>query len=240
MDYLEGLNEKQQAAVLHTNGPLLVLAGAGSGKTRVITHRIVHLIHGGVAPHNILAVTFTNKAAKEMRERVENLIKQFPGSERSALDSLPTVTTFHAFGVRILREHHELLDLRRHFVIYDRSDSVKAIKAGIEKAGYSPKQFEPRKILSMISRAKGDAMSRADFQSDASSYPERVAAEVWEHYEATMREEHALDFDDLLVKTLRLLENHPIVREVMQKRYQYLHVDEYQDCLLYTSPSPRD
>ena len=227
--YLKGLNEKQQQAVLHTDGPLLVLAGAGSGKTRVITHRIVHLIHQGVAPHNILAVTFTNKAAKEMRERVEKLIKQFPSSERSAFDSLPTVTTFHAFGVRILREHHELLDLRRHFVIYDRSDSVKAIKAGIEKAGYSPKQFEPRKILSMISRAKGDAMSRADFQSEASSYPERVAAEVWEHYEATMREEHALDFDDLLVKTLRLLENHPIVREVMQKRYQYLHVDEYQD-----------
>ena len=229
MDYLSGLNEKQQSAVLHLDGPLLVLAGAGSGKTRVITHRIVHLIHQGVAPHNILAVTFTNKAAKEMRERVETLIQKFPASERSAFDSLPVVTTFHSFGVRVLREHHELLDLRRHFVIYDRSDSVKAIKAGLEKAGYSPKQFEPRKILSMISRAKGDALSRSDFQNEASSYPERVAAEVWEHYEATMREEHALDFDDLLLKTLRLLESNPIVRETMQRRFRYLHVDEYQD-----------
>ncbi|MDA8597087.1 UvrD-helicase domain-containing protein [Candidatus Pacebacteria bacterium] len=227
--YLEGLNPQQLEAALHTDGPLMILAGAGSGKTRVITHRIVHLIHQGVAPHNILAVTFTNKAAKEMRERVEGLIKKYPTSERSGIDSLPTVTTFHALGVRLLREFHDTIGLRRHFVIYDRSDSVKAIKKGLEAAGYSPKQFEPRKMLSMISRAKGDALTRAEYMESASSYPARVAGEVWEHYEKMMNEEHALDFDDLLLKTLRMIQNHPAVKETLQKRFQYVHVDEYQD-----------
>ncbi|MFT5036605.1 MAG: DNA helicase-2/ATP-dependent DNA helicase PcrA [Candidatus Azotimanducaceae bacterium] len=227
--YLEGLNDKQKEAVLHISGPLLVLAGAGSGKTRVITHRIVHLIHSGTAPHNILAVTFTNKAAKEMRERVEALIKKFPLSERTSFDSLPTVTTFHALGVRILRQYHEVLGLRRHFVIYDRSDSVRAIKKALEISGHNPKEFEPRKMLSIISRAKGDALSRTSFLESASSYPERVACEVWEHYENLMKEDHALDFDDLLLRMLRLIESHPNVADELRKRFLYIHVDEYQD-----------
>ncbi len=229
LPYTVGLNPSQCEAVLHINGPLLILAGAGSGKTRVITHRIVHLIHQGVAPYNILAVTFTNKAAKEMRERVEKLIHQFPPSDRAAIDSLPTVTTFHALGVRILREHHEVLGLTRHFTIYDRSDSLRAIKAALEKGGYNPKEFEPRKMLSKISRAKGDAEKVSAFKEKATSYPDRVAADVWQHYESIMQTEHALDFDDLLVKTLRLLSEYPHVREILQKRYQYLHIDEYQD-----------
>jgi DNA helicase-2/ATP-dependent DNA helicase PcrA len=227
--HLEGLNEPQKEAVLHTEGPLLVLAGAGSGKTRVITHRIVQLIQQGVAPHNILAVTFTNKAATEMRERVHALIQKYPNTAFAHIDSRPTVTTFHALGVRILREHHETLNLARHFIIYDRSDSVRAVKKAVEQAGYDPKQFEPRKMLSMISRAKGDALSRAQYLESASSYPEKVAAEVWEHYDRMLREEHALDFDDLLLKTLRLLEGYPVIREVLTKRYLYIHVDEYQD-----------
>ncbi|MEM9336734.1 MAG: UvrD-helicase domain-containing protein [Patescibacteria group bacterium] len=227
--YIDGLNDPQKEAVLHTRGPLMVLAGAGSGKTRVITHRIVHLIHEGVTPHNILAVTFTNKAANEMRERARALINQYPPAHRASIDSLPVVTTFHSLGVRLLREWHETLGIRRHFVIYDRSDSVRAIKQALEKADYSPKQFEPRKILSMISRAKGDVLSRSAFHDKASSYPERVAAEVWEHYEDIMKQDHALDFDDLLVKTLDLLRNHPPVLEQLQQRYQYIHVDEYQD-----------
>lgn len=229
LPYLEGLNDKQAEAVLQINGPLMVLAGAGSGKTRVITHRIVHLIHQGIAPNNILAVTFTNKAAKEMRERVLALIKKFPPSDRALVDSYPTTTTFHALGVRLLREHHETLNLRRHFTIYDRSDSVRAIKKSLELAGYSPKQFEPRKILSMISRAKGDAMTLTDFIDSAKTYPERVAGEIWGHYENILKGEDALDFDDLLVKTLRLLESYPFVKETLQKRYRYIHVDEYQD-----------
>ena len=227
--YLENLNLQQREAVLHIDGPLLVLAGAGSGKTRVITHRIVHLIHKGVAPHNILAVTFTNKAAAEMRERVTTLIQEYPPAKRAAVDSRPVVTTFHSLGVRILREHHATLDLPKHFTIYDRSDSIRAIKKALELAGYSPKQFEPRKILSMISRAKGDALSRLDFTDSASSYPERVAAEVWEHYDQILTTEKALDFDDLLLKTLRLLESYPVIRETLQQRFSYIHVDEYQD-----------
>jgi DNA helicase-2/ATP-dependent DNA helicase PcrA len=227
--YLTGLNGPQKEAVLATEGPLLILAGAGSGKTRVITHRIVHLIHQGVAPHHILAVTFTNKAAKEMRERVLALIEKYPPAHRAAIDSHPTVTTFHALGVRILREHHETLGLRRHFTIYDRADSIRAIKTALERGGYNPKEFEPRKIISKISRAKGDAKTPASFKEAATSYPDRVAAEVWSSYEDIMQNEHALDFDDLLIKTLRLLENYPHIRETLQRRYQYIHIDEYQD-----------
>jgi DNA helicase-2/ATP-dependent DNA helicase PcrA len=228
-DYLEGLNDAQRDAVLHTDGPLLVLAGAGSGKTRVITHRIVHLVHQGVAPHNILAVTFTNKAAKEMRERASTLLRTFPPSDRAVFDSYPTVTTFHSLGVRLLREFHATLNLPRHFVIYDRSDSVKAVKTALERAGYNPKQFEPRKMLSIISRAKGDAISQSDFSADARSYPEQVAAAVWTHYTEILRTDKALDFDDLLVKTLHLLREHPPVRDAIRNRYPYLHIDEYQD-----------
>lgn len=227
--YLVGLNEKQQQAVLHINGPLLVLAGAGSGKTRVITYRMVNLIQNGIVPNNILAVTFTNKAAKEMRERVEKLIKEHYPSERASFDSLPTVTTFHSLGVRILRENHEVLGLKRHFTIYDRADSMRAIKSSIEKAGYNPKEFEPKKILGRISKAKGDAVTCSQFKADASSYPDKVAGEVWEKYEETLTQEQALDFDDLLAKTLRLLSDYPHVREVLQNRYRYIHIDEYQD-----------
>ncbi len=228
-DHLEGLNEPQKKAVQKTEGPLLVLAGAGSGKTRVITHRIVQLIQNGVAPHNILAVTFTNKAATEMRERVYALIEKYPSASFSRIDSRPTVTTFHALGVRILREHHATLNLRRHFIIYDRSDSVRAIKKALEIRGYDAKQFEPRKMISMISRAKGDAMTRQQFVESATNHPQKVAGEIWEHYEKIMLEEHALDFDDLLLKTLRLLQQHPVVREVLCARFQYIHIDEYQD-----------
>lgn len=227
--YLEGLNPPQKEAVTTTEGPLLVLAGAGSGKTRVITHRIVHLIHSGILPHNILAVTFTNKAAKEMRERVTALIQQHPPSQRATLDSHPTVTTFHSLGVRLLREHHETLGLRRHFVIYDRSDSVRAVKSAIEVAGYNPKEFEPKKILSRISRAKGDAISQSQYTSDASTYPEKVTSEVWRHYDEILKQNQALDFDDLLVKTLTLLRDYPYVLEIIQRRFLYIHVDEYQD-----------
>ncbi len=229
MDHLDGLNEAQKNAVLTTAGPLLVLAGAGSGKTRVITHRIIHLILQGVAPGNILAVTFTNKAAKEMRERVTHLLHTYGGSERASIDGVPTVTTFHALGVRMLREHHDVFGLRKQFSIYDRSDSTSAIKKALARAGYDPKQFEPRKMISMISRAKGDAVTQTEYAGSARSYPERVASEVWKHYEDILKEEHALDFDDLLTKTLSMLKSHPPILEGYRKRFTYVHVDEYQD-----------
>ena len=229
MDHLTGLNEAQKSAVMATSGPLLVLAGAGSGKTRVITHRIINLILQGTAPHNILAVTFTNKAAKEMRERVIHLMKVHAGSARASLESTPLVTTFHALGVRMLREHHEIFGLRKQFTIYDRSDSNSAIKKALERAGYDPKQFEPRRMLSIISRAKGDAVSVTTFTETARTYPERVASEVWKHYEDILKEEHALDFDDLLAKTLSMLKSHPPILASYQKRFEYVHIDEYQD-----------
>lgn len=229
MDYLKQLNERQREAVLCTEGPLLVLAGAGSGKTKTITHRIVHLIQQGVSPRNILAVTFTNKAAKEMRERTVELIKHFKTTARSIDDGQVLVTTFHSLGVRLLREFHEAAGLKRHFTIYDRSDSGRAVKAALEAAGYNPKELEPRKILSIISKAKGDALSQTDFADSASNYPERVAAEVWEKYEEKLRVDHALDFDDLLLKTLRLLESNSAVRQKLQDRFRYIHIDEYQD-----------
>lgn len=227
--HLTGLNEPQKAAVTCTEGPLMVLAGAGSGKTRVITHRIVHLIQSGVPPHAILAVTFTNKAATEMRERIVKLIETYAPAARAGIDTLPVVTTFHALGVRLLREYHATLGLKRHFTIYDRSDSNRAIKQALEKANYSPKQFEPRKMLSMISRAKGDAQSRTAFTEAAASYPEKVCAEIWAHYDAILTSEAALDFDDLLAKTLTLLQTYPHVREELTTRFRYIHVDEYQD-----------
>ncbi len=227
--YLDGLNPQQREAVLHTKGPLLVLAGAGSGKTRVITHRIVHLVHQGVAPHNILAVTFTNKAAGEMRERVVSLLQKYPPSERALIDSSPVVSTFHALGVRILREFHETLGLRRHFVIYDRSDSVRAIKRALERHDYNPKEFEPRKILGTISRAKGDAIDRLTYAEQARSFREQVAAHVWESYVEDLAKEHALDFDDLLSKTHYLLQKYEAVRRTLQTRFPYIHTDEYQD-----------
>lgn len=229
MGHLDGLNEAQKEAVQYLHGPLLVLAGAGSGKTRVITHRIVQLIESGISPQNILAVTFTNKAAREMRERVHQLIREQRSAARAGIDALPVVATFHSLGVRMLREHHEALGLRRHFVIYDRSDSGKAMRKALETAGYSIKQFEPRKILSIISRAKGNALTRSEYLDTTRSYPERVAGEVWEHYESILREESALDFDDLLLRTLTMLKSHPEILAMYQERFQYIHVDEYQD-----------
>lgn len=228
-NHLDELNPSQKEAVTTTDGPLLVLAGAGSGKTRVITHRVAHLVHNGVAPRNILAVTFTNKAAKEMRERITNLLRHTTHTQPASYDETPTISTFHALGVRIIREHHDVLGLKKHFSIFDRSDSNRCIKAALERGGYNPKQFEPRKILSMISRAKGNALTRIEFQESASSYPEEVAAHVWEHYERMLREEHALDFDDLLITTLTLLRNYPPIKEKYQTWFQYIHVDEYQD-----------
>lgn len=229
MHYLEELNAAQRDAVSHTAGPLLVLAGAGSGKTRVITYRILHLIEGGVPAHNILAVTFTNKAAREMRERVEALMTRYPALARILPDMHPTVTTFHSLGVKILRENHARLGLKRYFTIYDRSDSIGAIKQALEALGYGIKQFEPRKILSHISKAKGDAQTAAEYGDRANSYIGRVVRDVWQRYETILRENEALDFDDLLLKTLMLLRNHEDVRTLYGERFTHIHIDEYQD-----------
>lgn len=229
MDYLNQLNQAQQKAVTETDGPILVLAGAGSGKTRVITYRILHLIEKGIPGDQILAVTFTNKAAREMRERVLKLIDAHPHMGRILPDMKPTVSTFHSLGVMMLRENYLALGLRRYFTIYDRNDSVTAVKQALEGLGYGVKQFEPRKILSHISKAKGDAKTASEYGEHASSYIERVVRDVWHRYDTILKENEALDFDDLLLRTLTMLRGHEDIRESYQKRFTRIHIDEYQD-----------
>jgi len=219
MRYLEGLNERQKEAVLHAEGPLLIVAGAGAGKTKTITHRIAHLMETGVPARQILAVTFTNKAAGEMRERVQNLVPQGKG--------MPLVATFHSLGVRLLREFHQEAGLSRNFSIWDRDDSVRAIKQALEKLGI--KQWAPRSILSAISRQKGDGVSVGEYTESARTFRERAVAQAWEQYEAALRAEEALDFDDLLFRTLTMLRAKPAVLSLLQNRWQHITIDEYQD-----------
>jgi len=219
MQYLENLNPQQKEAVLHTDGPLLIVAGAGAGKTKTITHRIAHLIEQGVPSRQILAVTFTNKAAGEMRERVRALIP--PGR------GMPLMTTFHALGVRLLREFHQEANLTRGFSIWDRDDSVRAVKAELERLGIE--QWPPRSILSAISREKGDGVSQSEYAQSARTFRERAVAQVWIAYEKALQDEQALDFDDLLCRSLRLLQNSEKTRSLLQNRWSHLTIDEYQD-----------
>src|SRR3989338_3131220 len=217
-DYLAGLNERQQEAAAHGAGPLLIVAGAGAGKTKTITHRIARLIAEGVPAREILAVTFTNKAAGEMRERVRALVPATQGT--------PLVVTFHALGVRLLREFHAEASLPRSFSIWDRDDSIRAIKKALEILGIDQ---PPRGILSAISRKKGGGMSAEEFASEIKGSRDRLVAQAWEIYEKNLQEEEALDFDDLLLRTLRLLHDNARVRNLLQNRWRYITIDEYQD-----------
>ncbi|HNU09044.1 MAG TPA: UvrD-helicase domain-containing protein, partial [Pyrinomonadaceae bacterium] len=228
MELLSTLNPQQRDAVLTTEGPVLILAGAGSGKTRVITVRIAYLIaEKDVAPHNILAVTFTNKTAGEMRERVEQLLAG------QKLQSAPLVTTFHSFCVRVLRRDIEALDegYKKSFTIYDTDDSIKVIKAALKDIGFDEKQLAPRTILSAISNAKNRGENFDDFASKIEFTDERRQAisRVYKIYEERLRNANALDFDDLLIMTVRLLRNNPEIRDKHNDRFKYILVDEYQD-----------
>ena len=228
---MDALNTQQKEAVCHTEGALLVIAGAGAGKTRVITERILHLIQSGVAPEEILAVTFTNKAAKEMRGRVLGLLeKNLEINRPTRTSSEPFIATFHSLGVYILRENFRTVGIPRHFSIFDRSDSVRLVKAALKEVGYSLEQFEPKKILGSISRQKGNAVGRVEYQSvHASEFYPRVVSLVWEKYEKALHDEKALDFDDLLIKTVELLEQNKSILKKYQNMWKYLSVDEYQD-----------
>ena len=221
-DLLEGLNEPQREAVLHGQGPLLILAGAGSGKTRVLTHRIAHLVHSGRArPGEILAITFTNKAAQEMRERVEILV----GNQARAM----WVMTFHSACARMLRSDAHRLGYTRGFTIYDEQDSVRLVKRCIEELGVDPKRFTPRAIKRQISDAKNQLLDAAAYRETIGSFFEQTAADVFELYEQRAHGMNAMDFDDLLVRTVNLLELFPEVRERYQHNFQHVLVDEYQD-----------
>jgi DNA helicase II / ATP-dependent DNA helicase PcrA len=234
-EVLKGLNDKQKQAVLHTDGPLLIIAGAGAGKTKTLTHRVLNLIVNGVNPHKILAITFTNKAAKEMKERVEDLIKaskslNLPISHISLDTGMPFVSTFHSLGVYILKRESELLGLRKHFSIYDRSDSKSVVKNVLKELDYDPKQYEPGMILSLIGKAKSDMIRLDEYEADAESdYMKEVVSKVWRKYQKRLKDEDALDFDDLLYRAAFLLKDNKEIREKYQDRWDYIHIDEYQD-----------
>jgi len=228
MEALFSLNPQQAEAVQASEGPLLILAGAGSGKTRVITVRIAHLIkEKGVAPHNILAVTFTNKAAGEMRDRVRELLKD------EQLNSFPLISTFHSLCVRILRQDIEALNegYKKTFTIYDTDDSQRVVKACIKDLGFDEKQVIPRVVRNAISSAKNRGEDVELFASKVEHTDEKraAAAKVFRMYEERLRIANALDFDDLLIKTVRLLRKSAEVREKYNNRYKYILVDEYQD-----------
>jgi DNA helicase-2/ATP-dependent DNA helicase PcrA len=227
-DFLSQLNEQQREAVLATEGPLLILAGAGSGKTRVIAHRIAYLIAEKKVPSwNILAVTFTNKAADEMRQRVQRLLHT---QERN---DLPLLSTFHSLCVRILRQDIEKLNDKytRRFTIYDQDDSIRLIKQAIRDLGYDEKYVAPRATQSAISSAKNRGEDPTAFAARAEYQDERraIMAKVYEMYEARLHNNNALDFDDLLIKTVRLLRDVDEVREKYNNKFRYILVDEYQD-----------
>lgn len=230
MHYLNTLNSQQKEAVLHTEGPLLIIAGAGAGKTKTITHRIAHLIHGGVAGDSILAVTFTNKAAREMHERITHILDSLPETQGpySGAHGRPTVATFHSLCVKILREHAPMLGLPRSFTIWDRDDQTKAVKEALKALDYA-ESYEPRSMLSRISRSKGDAQTLEEFSRNANNPFLSAVAQVWARYEETLKKDHALDFDDLLLRTLLLLQGSDVVLKRLQERYQYITIDEYQD-----------
>jgi DNA helicase-2/ATP-dependent DNA helicase PcrA len=219
---LESLNPTQLDAVEHTEGPLLILAGAGSGKTRVLTHRVAYLIDQGLAaPEEVLAITFTNKAAREMKDRVALLVG--PDSRRM------WVSTFHAFCARILRVHAEKLGYKREFTIYDGADQVRLVKRCIVELGKDPKRFNPRSFQAQISAAKNVLMGPDDFLRNTEGYIAENVAEVYDLYQKRLYENNAMDFDDLIMQTVALLELFPEVRERYQTRFKYIHVDEYQD-----------
>ncbi|MCA9287567.1 MAG: UvrD-helicase domain-containing protein [Phycisphaerales bacterium] len=225
------LTDPQRAAVLHTEGPLLILAAAGSGKTRVITRRIARLLTIGVRPWQILALTFTNKAAGEMRERVERLLADTGlGSERVA--RALTITTFHSLCARLLRryaEHARIPGLKSDYSIYDTSDQQSLIKKVIAALNLSTSNWPPRTVLSVISNAKNDLLDAAAFAERASDFRGRQVAKIYTAYERALHQANAVDFDDLLLLTARILKERPEIRAECQARFRYLLIDEYQD-----------
>jgi DNA helicase-2/ATP-dependent DNA helicase PcrA len=221
-DLLAGLNPAQRDAVLHVDGPLLVIAGAGSGKTRVLTHRVAHLIRAhGVKPNEILAITFTNKAAGEMRERLEQML----GRTARAI----WILTFHAACGRILRREAERLGYRSNFTIYDSADQVRVVKACLEDLGRDPKRFTPRGIHTQISNAKNQLIGPDEYTRRVASFYDQTVAEVYEQYQRRLASSNAVDFDDMLMLTVEVFERFPEALAHWQHAFRYVLVDEYQD-----------
>lgn len=225
-DFTDGLNDEQARAVTHGDGPLLILAGAGSGKTKTLTHRIAYLIGElKVFPSRILAVTFTNKAAKEMRQRLAKLLDE----EAENRQFMPWMGTFHSICVRILRMDGASIGLDKRFLIYDTDDQVSLMKQIMKARGLTDKDIKPRAVLSVISNAKNEIRSAEDFSMSARGPREQKIAELFFAYEKSLKEAAALDFDDLLIKTVELLQNSPEIRQKWQRQFEYILIDEYQD-----------
>ncbi|MEC1753383.1 DNA helicase PcrA [Bacillus mojavensis] len=219
---LSGLNPVQQEAVKTTDGPLLLMAGAGSGKTRVLTHRIAYLMaEKHVAPWNILAITFTNKAAREMKERVESILG--PGADDI------WISTFHSMCVRILRRDIDRIGINRNFSILDTADQLSVIKGILKERNLDPKKFDPRSILGTISSAKNELTEPEEFSKVAGGYYDQVVSDVYTDYQKKLLKNQSLDFDDLIMTTIKLFDRIPEVLEFYQRKFQYIHVDEYQD-----------
>lgn len=225
-DFTDGLNDEQARAVTHGDGPLLILAGAGSGKTKTLTHRIAYLIGElKVFPSRILAVTFTNKAAKEMRQRLAQLL----GENADNRQFMPWMGTFHSICVRMLRMDGANIGLDKRFLIYDTDDQVSLMKQIMKARGLTDKDIKPRAVLSVISNAKNEMRSAEDFSMSARGPREQKIAELFFAYEKALKEVAALDFDDLLIKTVELLRNNSEIRQKWQRQFEYILIDEYQD-----------
>jgi DNA helicase II / ATP-dependent DNA helicase PcrA len=219
---INGLNPEQQNAVKATDGPLLLMAGAGSGKTRVLTHRIAYLIvEKRVNPYNILAITFTNKAAREMKERIRTMMG-------GAADEI-WISTFHSMCVRILRRDIDRMGFNRNFTILDTTDQQSVIKGILKDKNIDPKKFDPRAILGSISSAKNELIDPEEYAKTAGGYFDQVVSDVYTEYQKRLRKNQALDFDDLIMKTIQLFTRVPDVLDYYQRKFQYIHVDEYQD-----------
>ncbi len=221
MDILENLNKEQIKAVKHVDGPLLVLAGAGSGKTKVLTTRIAYLISLGVSPDNILAITFTNKAAKEMKDRISKLI--------SFSSKYMQISTFHSFGLKIIKENYEYLGYKKNFVIFDSDDTLTIIKKILKDKNLDPNKFNPRTIRSQISKLKNDLIDSMKYSSFSLTEFDKVVLDIYKKYESELIKNNSLDFDDLLILPIKLFEKRKDILELYQERYKYILIDEYQD-----------
>ena len=221
MDILENLNKEQIEAVKHIDGPLLVLAGAGSGKTKVLTTRIAYLISLGVSPDNILAITFTNKAAGEMKERISKLV--------GFSSKFMQISTFHSFGLKIVKENYEYLGYDKNFVIFDADDTLTIIKKILKDKNLDPDKFNPRAIRSQISKLKNDLIDSKKYSSFSLTEFEKVVLEVYKKYESELIKNNSLDFDDLLILPIKLFEQRKDLLLMYQERYKYILIDEYQD-----------
>ena len=228
MTILEGLNPAQASAVRQTSGPLLILAGAGSGKTKTLAHRVAYLMqHESIWPNEILAVTFTNKAARELRERVWKLTK--PVAHEVPRSFMPWMGTFHGICVRLLRQDGHAIKIAPNYVIYDEDDRQSLIKSAMKELSIDAQQIKPRAVSSMISNAKNELQTPEDFEA-AATYPHmRQVAKIYARYEKLRRAAGALDFDDLLIETVRLFRDHPDIRSKWQTAFKHIFIDEYQD-----------